>query len=136
MFSVLCLITSHHWLLPSTTSLFCGWRWYLLWWFGSFPGVIQFSRISPMYRAGIHVIKLLFVFLLLICFLLQGCLNQELRNIEEKLFPILQLQLSVALYRISVIVLEFNSNLVYSVHIILSLSRILNYIHKLIIVII
>ena len=89
-----------------------------------------------MYRAGIHVIKLLFVFLLLICFLLQGCLNQELRNIEEKLFPILQLQLSVALYRISVIVLEFNSNLVYSVHIILSLSRILNYIHKLIIVII
>ena len=39
-----------------------------------------------MYARGIHVIKLLFVFLLLICLLLLGALSQEPRMVQGKLF--------------------------------------------------
>ena len=48
---------------------------YLRWWLGPFQRVIQFSWVSPMYTGGIHVIKLLFVFLLTCLLLLKGCLR-------------------------------------------------------------
>ena len=50
----------------SWTSFFCLWKWFLRWWFGTFLGVTQFLWVSPMYKGGIHVTKLQFVFLPLI----------------------------------------------------------------------
>ena len=62
------------------------WRWYLRWWFGPF----WFSWVSPLYARGIHVIRLMFVFLLLTCLLLWGArggnLSQEPGKVKGKLF--------------------------------------------------
>ena len=71
---------------PQTSSSVFSWKWYLKWWFGPIWGVTQFSSVSPMYTRGLHVIKLLFVFPLLVCLLLQGGLSQEPRRVEGKLF--------------------------------------------------
>ena len=52
-----------------------------------------------MYTGGIYVIKLLFLFLLLICLLLHGCLSQEPRRVEENhffsLIPNIQISRSI-----------------------------------------
>lgn len=44
------------------------------------------SWVSLMYTGCMHVVKLLFVFPLLICLLLRGSLSQETRRVEGKLF--------------------------------------------------
>ena len=46
-----------------------------------FGGVTQFSWVSPMYTGGIHVIKLVFAFLLLTCFYYQ---NVSTKNLKKK----------------------------------------------------
>lgn len=51
-----------------------------------FRGVAQFSWMSPMATGDIHVIKLVLVFLRLICLLSQGDLSQEPRRVQETLF--------------------------------------------------
>lgn len=68
------------------------WRWYFkreLW---PLIYVTQFSWISPTYRGGILAVKLLFVFLLLICLLSLGSLSQEPRRVEGNDFTFLQTQ--------------------------------------------
>jgi len=46
---------------------------------GLLQGGTQFSWVSPICAGGIHIIKLLFVFLLLICVNSRGYLSQEPR---------------------------------------------------------
>ena len=48
------------------------WVWYIKWWLGLFQRATQFSWVSHIYMEGIHVIKFLFVFLVLICLLSRG----------------------------------------------------------------
>ena len=61
--------------------------WYLKWWsLGPFLEVTQFSWVSPVCIGVIHVIKLLFVFFLIIYLLLQRCLSQKPRKIQGKSF--------------------------------------------------
>lgn len=64
------------------------WRGCLRWWFGPFGEVTQFSWVDPMYVGGMHVIKLLFVFLLVI-FHYRERLSREPRRVEGKLYFIL-----------------------------------------------
>ena len=47
--------------------------------------VTQLFWVSPMYIGGRHFIKILFVFLLLICLGVGVVLSQEPRSIKEKL---------------------------------------------------
>ena len=44
---------------PPPTPFVFHWRGYLRWWLGSFQGVTQFPWLSPMYSAGMHVIRFL-----------------------------------------------------------------------------
>ena len=53
-----------------------------------FQGVIQFFWVSAIYTGGIHVIKVLFVFLLFI-FFYSECLSQDPSRIERKSFSAL-----------------------------------------------
>ena len=77
LFIVICLKTSHYWLptLQHLLSLAGG---------GIESGghfrELLFSWLSLIYTRGILIIKLLFVFLLLICFLLQGGSTKNLEG--------------------------------------------------------
>lgn len=80
-----------HPLSPPAFFIF-SWRRYLRWYLELLGGVTQFPSVSLMYTGGIYVIKLLFLFPLLICLLLPGCLSQEPRGVEENhFFPLYQI---------------------------------------------
>lgn len=49
-------------------------------------GSTQFSWVSPIYTGGVHVVKLVFVYLLFISLLLKWVSATESRIIVEKLF--------------------------------------------------
>ena len=68
---------------PPTSFVF-SWKWFLRWWFGPFLGVTQFPWVSPMYKGDIHVTKLLFVFLLLICLFITRISQPPRRRIWKK----------------------------------------------------
>ena len=70
-------------LLPTFTFIF-SWSLHWRWWLGPFQGVTQFPWVSPIYTAGVHVIKLLFAFPPLICLLLKRSLSQEPRRVKGK----------------------------------------------------
>ena len=76
--------TSHNWLSLHPKHLSClagdgipgdGWGHYR---------EVLFPWVFPMHIRGMHVTKLLFVFLLLICLLLQKVLSQGPRRVEQK----------------------------------------------------
>ena len=81
---MLCLLPAITSLLPLTLLSLTGDD--MWWWLGPIQGVTQFPWVSRMYTGGIQVIKLLFVFLLLNCSLLQGTLRQEPTSVEGKFF--------------------------------------------------
>lgn len=72
--------------LPPPAFFVFSWRRYLRWCLELLQGITQFPSASLTYTGGIYVIKLLFLFLLLICLLLHGCLSQEPRRVEENNF--------------------------------------------------
>lgn len=49
-------------------------------------GSTHFSWVSPIYTGGVHVVKLVFIYLLFISLLLRRVSATEPRRIEEKLF--------------------------------------------------
>ena len=71
-------------LFTATPSFVFSWSWYLRRWLGPFQGVTQFAWVSPLYMGGIHVIKLLFVFLLLS--FITGGSQPEPGRVEGELF--------------------------------------------------
>ena len=68
---------------PPPSPLF-NWRWCLRWWLGPFWRVAQSSWFSPMHTGGAQASKLLVVFLLWYCLLLQ-CLLLSAKNLPRRI---------------------------------------------------
>lgn len=101
---------------PYPTSFVFRWRWYLRGRLLPFWGVVQFSWVSLVYTGGMHVIKLLFVFLLLLHLVLQGGLSQEPRRKEGNIIPLFQheplcLFLDCKWYEVFQLVLHFGGGI-------------------------